>query len=313
MHNAAVAQEFSAKSIREALASAKLILESDLARAAAEQERSGRSFEEILLEMGLIDEHKLTRALSTLLSIPWVSLRHVEFTRDVLSLIPAEVAREHMVVPIYLQHARRGRTLFVALGDPSNENALTAVARVVGLPVKPMIATRSDVRAAIRAYYGGPPDDAPQTGSHPKVAKKGGTMRPAARKTERPPAPRKSDRPPPPRKSERPVAAGRKSRHPTAVAQPKMKSLTLLDGTRLSIPVRAELGGHGPEQGMTAKDLVAALLARSQGIDVDDVLPEKDWESLFAALLSLLTKKGLIADWEFVEEWNAGQSTIFKD
>ena len=58
------------------------------------------------------------------------------------------------------------------------------------------------------------------------------------------------------------------------------------------------------EHALTTRDLVSALVARSQGKDVSAVLTDGRWEPLFAALLSLLMRKGLIADWEFVEEWN---------
>ena len=54
---------------------------------------------------------------------------------------------------------------------------------------------------------------------------------------------------------------------------------------------------------LTARDLVAALRAVSHGADASEILGEKArWEPLFAALLELLLKKHLIADWEFVEE-----------
>jgi len=54
---------------------------------------------------------------------------------------------------------------------------------------------------------------------------------------------------------------------------------------------------------LTASDLVQALMAKAHGKDVSSVLPDGSWEPLFAALLSLLIRKGLIADWEFVDEW----------
>ena len=49
-------------------------------------------------------------------------------------------------------------------------------------------------------------------------------------------------------------------------------------------------------------DLIAALRARALGKDTSAVLPDANWESLFAALLSVLIRKGLVADWEFVDE-----------
>lgn len=61
----------------------------------------------------------------------------------------------------------------------------------------------------------------------------------------------------------------------------------------------------GPEsiQGLTARDLVLALRVVAHGADADEVLGSNvRWESLFAALLSLMLKKHLIADWEFIDE-----------
>ena len=61
-------------------------------------------------------------------------------------------------------------------------------------------------------------------------------------------------------------------------------------------------GDADAAQGLTARDLVAALRAVSQGADPSEILEDHRWESMFAALLSLLLKKHLIADWEFVDE-----------
>ena len=55
---------------------------------------------------------------------------------------------------------------------------------------------------------------------------------------------------------------------------------------------------------LTARDLIAALRAVSHGADATEILGnDVQWEALFSALLSLLLKKHLIADWEFVEEY----------
>ncbi|HEU4539403.1 MAG TPA: hypothetical protein VFS00_35030, partial [Polyangiaceae bacterium] len=54
---------------------------------------------------------------------------------------------------------------------------------------------------------------------------------------------------------------------------------------------------------LTAHDLVGARRAVAQGASSSEVLdPSATWEALFAALLSVLLRKHLIADWEFVEE-----------
>jgi hypothetical protein len=91
-----------------------------------------------------------------------------------------------------------------------------------------------------------------------------------------------------------------------------MISLTLLDGTTISIPAppkgaRAsapDLEGPQVSDQLTARDLVSALRAVAHGADASEILgTEPRWEAIFSALLSILLRKGLIADWEFVEEF----------
>jgi hypothetical protein len=93
-----------------------------------------------------------------------------------------------------------------------------------------------------------------------------------------------------------------------------MISLTLLDGTTISIPappkgkrpskpdIEAPLGEVSEQ--LTARDLVSALRAVAHGADASEILgTEPRWEAIFSALLSILLRKGLIADWEFIEEF----------
>jgi len=94
--------------------------------------------------------------------------------------------------------------------------------------------------------------------------------------------------------------------------RPPMVEITLLDGTTLHLPARVQRrrGGSVPppgadlSEGLTARDLIVALRARTEGADARAVLGEDlRWEPLFAALVSLLMRKGLIADWEFIDEF----------
>jgi hypothetical protein len=64
-----------------------------------------------------------------------------------------------------------------------------------------------------------------------------------------------------------------------------------------------DASGDATDQ-LTARDMVSALRAVAHGVDASDVLgAEPRWEVLFSALLSILLRKGIIADWEFVEEF----------
>jgi hypothetical protein len=104
---------------------------------------------------------------------------------------------------------------------------------------------------------------------------------------------------------------------------PRMFSLTLLDGTTISLPTPPKKRASSPDMPavdkegaeapsparelsdqLTARDLVSALRAVAHGVDASEILgAEPRWEALFSTLLSILLRKGIIADWEFIEEF----------
>ena len=307
----------------------------------------------LLVESGFVDETQLTQVLGRQLSVPWVSLYHVDFSRQLLNLVPREVAEGYGVVPVYVRHVRgQGETLYVATDDPTNEDGLRKASAYAGLPVRPMIASASDIRSAIRAYYGGGAPSAPKVKIE-HVEPKPEAPKPPPQKPAAPPpklaaqqaAPVVVEAPGPapietaitapaapvePAKpavtvtevestSKLPAAPSyddapeieAKSLPPPARKKQRAIALTFLDGTSIRLPAPRRLRGKEPEpevekteNELTARDLIAALRAVSHGAEAQEILGENPrWEKMFAALLSLLLKKHLIADWEFVEEF----------
>src|SRR3954463_7275071 len=146
------------------LVDAKLISQADLDAVLALQKTDSRRLGALLVERGLINETQLTQILSHQLSVPWVSLLHIEFSRQLLNLVPQDVADRYCLVPIFVRHVRnQGETLYVAMDDPTNDDGLIACCEHSGLPVRAMIAPPEDIRNAIRAYYGAAPRR-PETG-----------------------------------------------------------------------------------------------------------------------------------------------------
>lgn len=85
-----------------------------------------------------------------------MSLYHIDFSRELLTLVPRATAEKYCLVPIYVRPVRgQGDTLYVAMDDPMNEDALLACSSSAGLPTRAMIAAPSDIRKAIRLYYAG--------------------------------------------------------------------------------------------------------------------------------------------------------------
>ncbi|HSC86960.1 MAG TPA: hypothetical protein VLC09_06800 [Polyangiaceae bacterium] len=311
-----------------------LVTSAQLDDALQRQQQDKRRLGELLVEAGAISEAKVTQVISQQLSVPWVSLSHIDFSRPLLDLVPSETAQRYGVVPIYVRRGKnKEQTLYVAMQDPSESDALDEISRFSGLPVRAMIAPPADIRGAIRVYYLGlPPEEA--TSPVPADVLSMADLHSIPPSAPHAPAPPVVPPPPPVR------AASAPARPPEAVAPPvvaddsdgeeeeapdskpvesraaamprpkqagrqKMVTLTLLDGTQITLPASPKTRGDAApaSAGLTARDLVEALRAHGSGADASEVLGENvNWERLFAALLSLLLKKHLISDWEFVHE-----------
>lgn len=138
------------------LVEAQIITREQLEEVLALQRSDGRRLGTLLVEGGLVSETQVTQILSQQLSVPWVSLYHIDFSRQLLNLVPRDIAERFCLVPIFVRRVRGlGDALYVAMDDPSDEVAQREVAQFSGLHVRAMIAPPSDIRSAIRAYYGG--------------------------------------------------------------------------------------------------------------------------------------------------------------
>ncbi len=142
--------------IGELLVAAGLITPPQLEQALEEQTQSGGRLGEILVRRAFVTEGALTQILSNQLSVAWVSLTHVEFRRELLSLIPAELALELTLIPVLFRVGeRKEKILYVAVDDPTNVPAMERVSEITGMHVRPLIAPASEIRKAVRAHYFG--------------------------------------------------------------------------------------------------------------------------------------------------------------
>lgn len=136
------------------LRAASLVTDEQLARALEEQARGGTRLGEILVRHGVVTELQLIQVLSNQLSVAWVSLPHVDFTDELLMLVPVEVAEQHTLIPVHFRIGKqKEKILYVAMDDPTNVSAMEQVSRVTGMHVRPLIAPHSEIRRHIQACY----------------------------------------------------------------------------------------------------------------------------------------------------------------
>ncbi|MDH5674610.1 MAG: hypothetical protein OEZ06_20955 [Myxococcales bacterium] len=136
------------------LLAAGLVDEEQLDAALIEQEQSQVRLGEILVRQGVVSELDLTQVLSNQLSVAWVSLSHVDFSRELLSLVPAELAAELTLIPVHFRRGEdREKILYVAMDDPTDVAAMQKVSRATGMHVRPLIAPPSEIRREITRQY----------------------------------------------------------------------------------------------------------------------------------------------------------------
>lgn len=135
----------------EILVTNNLITREQLAKALEEQKLSGGQARlgTILVKQNLISEENLTAFLSKQYGVPTVSLSNYDVDPAVTKIIQSEVVQKYQLVPIN----RVGATLVVAVTDPSNLFAIEDIKFMTGYNVEMVIASESDIKAAIDKYY----------------------------------------------------------------------------------------------------------------------------------------------------------------
>jgi hypothetical protein len=142
------------KRIGELLHGAGLLSETQLKDALEEHAQSGGRLGEVLVSKGFVTEIQLTQVLSNQLAVAWVSLVHVEFTRELLMLVPRAVAEQHTLIPVHFRMGdQRQKILYVAMDDPTNVPAMEHVSRLTAMHVRPLIAPPSEIRREVRDRY----------------------------------------------------------------------------------------------------------------------------------------------------------------
>ena len=128
------------------------LLTADQLDAAMEQHRRlGRSLGRVLVELGALTEGQLVAALAEQIGLRFVDLSDVQVDPSAVSRLADTVCRRHVALPIGFEDGR----LVVAMADPANVFALDDIRTMTGLEVKPVVATRPDVLAAIDRYHRG--------------------------------------------------------------------------------------------------------------------------------------------------------------
>jgi type IV pilus assembly protein PilB len=126
----------------------RLLTAGQLDEALLEQKASGRRLGEVLVQTGAVGDRDLVDALAFLFDMPISDLRSENPQPAALALVPEEIARHHLALPLSVNDD----CLKVAVAEPSDDLG-QLLADVSGRDVLLMIAPVTDVRRAIDNHY----------------------------------------------------------------------------------------------------------------------------------------------------------------
>ena len=126
-----------------------LITREQLQKALDEQRQSGTRVGYNLVKFGFIQENELTRCLARQYKMPAVDLSKFEVDPKIVKLVPADLATKHLVLPL----KRDGRTLTVAMADPSNLGVIEDLKFITRYDIFPVIAGEFTLRNVVEKYY----------------------------------------------------------------------------------------------------------------------------------------------------------------
>jgi type IV pilus assembly protein PilB len=141
---AAMPERITALLLNEGIVSRELI-----ERAQRDAKQNGSTVTLALIKTGAIDEVELTKIIARAYKMPAVDLSKFEVDPKILRLVPSELATKHTLLPL----KRDGRTLTVAVADPTNQEILEDLKFVTRYDIFPVLGGEATLRSVIEKAY----------------------------------------------------------------------------------------------------------------------------------------------------------------
>ncbi|MEW5900046.1 MAG: type IV-A pilus assembly ATPase PilB [Acidobacteriota bacterium] len=134
----------------ELLLREKVITPDQLKSALEIQKEKNVPLQTAIVSLGLVSEEDMAQALSRQLGYPYIDLDQFEVYPDVVSLIPLDIVKKYMIMPIH----RIRSFLTLSMVDPTDLEVIEDIRFRTGLSIQPVIASESGIMNAINKYYG---------------------------------------------------------------------------------------------------------------------------------------------------------------
>ncbi len=109
------------------------------------EDTSGRSLSGVLVGEGIVKESAIAQAVAESMGLTFVDLGAIDIDASAATMLPIDLARRHTCLPIKVQDDE----LVVAMADPANVLAIDDIRIVTGYDIRVVVATESDLVAAL--------------------------------------------------------------------------------------------------------------------------------------------------------------------
>ena len=127
-----------------------LLNQDQLNKALEFQKKEPKYLGEILIQLGFVDERDVVVALVVQCNLPYIAVDKYEIDRAVLQLIPEEIIKKNLAIPL----DRVGDILSVVMADPLNNAVKKEYQRLSNCQVAAFIATKNEIEKAIARWFG---------------------------------------------------------------------------------------------------------------------------------------------------------------
>lgn len=105
---------------------------------------------DVLAREGAVSKIDMLKALAGQFGMETITLTGLDIPREVLDMVPGDVAQRYKVVPVF----KHENVLTVALGDPLDVDTLDGLRYVLKCNVEGVVAPPEEIEKAIANYYG---------------------------------------------------------------------------------------------------------------------------------------------------------------
>jgi type IV pilus assembly protein PilB len=138
-----------AQNIGEMLLKMGLITQAQYDKAATEQRSTTEPLVATLIRLGVVTENVMLQFVSRQFNVPSLDLSNFQVEPAVIKMIRPDIANKFMVIPI----KKLGRSLTLAMIDPSDFHAMEDIKFLTGQEVKPVVAAYSAVKKLLEQHY----------------------------------------------------------------------------------------------------------------------------------------------------------------